>query len=599
MDENKLYSKYFINSKDSIIRDSLTGQCLTNENIVFYPEYNFLYDKSILETNQVRLVCGGGSGHEPAHSGYVLEGMLTCAICGDIFSSPSCANIIKAINEIYSDSGVIIIIKNYTGDIINFSLACEIFKTQNKKVELIIVDDDISLINQNTKNDENNILFNKRRGLCGTVLLYKILGSLAKNYYSFEEILNFAKNIIPALYTCGVSLTTCIPPFTNVDKNDAMKLSEYEIGLGIHGEKGKERHEFKTIDEIIKNIFENYFSKNILKETYEKMEDIVIVINNLGSATQIEINIIIKSLFDYLYNESNEKKFNIRKIIYGNIMTSLDMKGFSITLFNLNQNSFLEKNKDRILLCIEEPLKRECGWNVIKNPKDIYNNKLKINIKFDKKEEKKLYNDENSESFIFKLLKELFEYLLTKRDYLNELDKKVGDGDIGTGLYNSMIKVLSNLPYLDLDNNFKNSIKEIGKDIGTAFGGTSGPLYMSFLLRASDFLEDKFNENKISNYLKAMKYGTEMISKVGKAKKGDRTMLDFLMNINELFEGIDNFEDLKNIFNENKDKFLDEIKLLKSKTGRSSYFDGKEIGLDEPGCVLVKIWLDYLFNYKF
>ena len=193
--------------------------------------------------------------------------MLTCAVCGDIFSSPSCANIIKAIEEIYSDSGVIIIVKNYQGDIINFSLACELFKSQNKKVEMIIVDDDISLTNQNEIKDDNSKLFNKRRGLCGTVLLYKILGSLAKNYYLFEEILEFAKNIIPALYTCGVSLTTCIPPFTSVDKNDIMKISEYELGLGIHGEKGKERFEFKSTDEIIQNIFDNCFAKNILEKT--------------------------------------------------------------------------------------------------------------------------------------------------------------------------------------------------------------------------------------------------------------------------------------------------------------------------------------------
>ena len=249
--------------------------------------------------------------------------MLTCAVCGDIFSSPSCANIIKAIEEIYSDSGVIIIVKNYQKNIINFSLACELFKSQNKKVEMIIVDDDISLTNQNEIKDDNSKLFNKRRGLCGTVLLYKILGSLAKNYYLFEEILEFAKNIIPSLYTCGVSLTTCIPPFTNVDKNDIMKISEYELGLGIHGEKGKERFEFKSTDEIIQNIFDNCFAKNILEKTYKEMNDVVIVVSNLGSLTPIEMNIIIKSLFYYLYNENREKKFNIHKIIYGNIMTSL------------------------------------------------------------------------------------------------------------------------------------------------------------------------------------------------------------------------------------------------------------------------------------
>ena len=111
------------------------------------------------------------------------------------------------------------------------------------------------------------------------------------------------------------------------------------------------------------------------------MKDIVVVINNLGSLTPIEMNIIIKSLFDCLYNEKREKKFFVHKIIYGNIMTSLDMKGFSITIFNLNQSEFLEKHKDKIISLIEEPLSRDCGWNIIKKPNDIYNNKIKENVK--------------------------------------------------------------------------------------------------------------------------------------------------------------------------------------------------------------------------
>ena len=419
---------------------------------------------------------------------------------------------------------------------------------------------------------------------------------MAKQYYTFEEILEFSKNIIPALYTCGVSVTTCIPPFTSVDKNDVMKNTEYELGLGIHGEKGKERFELKSTNEIIENIFDNCFSKNIEKSNYDKMKDVVIVVNNLGSLTPIEMNIVIKSLFDYLYKENNEKQFNIHTIIYGNIMTSLDMKGFSITIFNLNQNEFLEKHKDKILSLIEEPLNREVGWNIIKNPNDVYNNKIKENIKYIKKEEKKVYNDDNSKSFMYNLLKDLFTYLRSKRDELNDLDKKVGDGDIGTGLYHAMSKILSNLNFLDLEEDFKGSIKKIGEDIGSAFGGTSGPLYMSFLLRASDFLEKKFSDNKIENFLKALKYGTEMIGKVGKAEKGDRTMLDYLINMSELFENVQNINDLKKVFNENDKKLLDDIKKLKCKRGRSSYLDGKEVGLDEPGCVLVSVWLSYIIN---
>ena len=208
----------------------------------------------------------------------------------------------------------------------------------------------------------------------------------------------------------------------------------------------------------------------------------------------------------------------------------------------------------------------------------------------------KIYNDENSKSYIYNLLKDLFVYLQSKRDELNDLDKKVGDGDIGTGVYHSMTKVLSNLGFLDLEEDFKGSIKKIGEDIGAAFGGTSGPLYMSFLLRASDFLEKKFSDNNIKNFVNALKNGTEMIGKVGKAEKGDRTMLDYLINISELFEKVDNVSALKKVFDENDKKLLDNVKSLKCKRGRTSYLDGKEIGLDEPGCVLVSLWLGYIIN---
>ena len=254
-------SKYFVNSQSSIITDSLTGQCLVNENILYYPQYNFIINKQHLSNpNKVRLVCGGGSGHEPAHSGYVCNNMLTCAVCGDIFSSPSCANIIKAIEKIYCDAGVIIIVKNYTGDVSNFSLACELFKSKNKKVEMIIVDDDISLQNLNTCDNTNQQqTFNKRRGLCGTVLLYKVLGYLSTQGKTFEDILSVAKAIIPSLYTVGVSLTTCIPPFTSITSDDVIPQNEYELGLGIHGEKGKERHTYTTVNDVIQTMFTECF----------------------------------------------------------------------------------------------------------------------------------------------------------------------------------------------------------------------------------------------------------------------------------------------------------------------------------------------------
>ena len=590
MTESKITSKYFTNSKDEIIKDSLTGGLLSNPNLIYYPQYNFIYDKSQLNSNNVRLVCGGGSGHEPSHSGYVSKGMLTCAVCGDIFSSPSCKNIINAIEKIYSDNGVIVIVKNYSGDVINFSLACEIFKNNNKKVDMIIVDDDISLVNLNNEIEENS--FNRRRGLCGTVLLYKILGDLAVQGYSFEEILNYGKNIVKSLYTVGVSLTTCIPPFTHINSNELMKNDEFELGLGIHGEKGKERLKYNNVNDVIKIIFEKCFNSNIKKESFNKMKDVVFVVNNLGCLTLIEMNIIIKSLFDYVYN-LKDKQYNVHRIIYGNIMTSLDMRAFSITIMNLNENDFTDLNKNKILYSIDSKVHRTCIWNIIKNPNEQYNKVLKNQILFDKKPEIK---EQNLNNKTYLLIKNLFTFLQSKQEELNTLDKKVGDGDIGTGMYNAIGKSLENLKYYDFENDFKNSIKNIGEDIGAGFGGTSGPLYMSFLIRASDFLENKFENNKIENYLNSLFNGSEMISRVGKAKVGDRTMLDYLIPMSKLLLNCKSFDEVKKLFNENINKLLEDVKKSQSKRGRSSYLDGQEVGFDEPGCVLCDLWMNFIIE---
>jgi dihydroxyacetone kinase len=455
---------------------------------------------------------------------------------------------------------------------------------------MIIVDDDISLVNLNEKINED--CFNRRRGLCGTVLLYKILGDLANKGFTFEEILTYGKNIVKSLYTVGVSLTTCIPPFSHINSNELMNFDEFELGLGIHGEKGKERLKYNSVNDVIKIIFDKCFNTNINKESFDKMKDVVFVVNNLGSLTQIEMNIIIKSLYDYIYN-LKDKKYNVHRIIYGNIMTSLDMRAFSITIMNLNENDFTDLNKNKILYSIDSKVHRTCIWNIIKNPNEQYNKVLKNQILFDKKPEIK---EQNLNNKTYLLIKNLFTFLQSKQEELNTLDKKVGDGDIGTGMYNAIGKSLENLKYYDFENDFKNSIKNIGEDIGAGFGGTSGPLYMSFLIRASDFLENKFENNKIENYLNGLFNGSEMISRVGKAKVGDRTMLDYLIPMSKLLLNCKSFDEVKKVFNENRNKLLEDVKKLQSKRGRSSYLDGQEVGFDEPGCVLCDLWMSYLIE---
>ena len=580
--ENSIQGKFFVNSKTSIIQESLKGQCLTNEKLLYYPQYNFVIDSAQLESkDKVRLLCGGGSGHEPAHGGYVTKGMLTCAVCGDIFSSPACANIIKAVEKIYTDAGVIIIVKNYTGDIINFSLACELFKSQGKKVDMVIVDDDISLINLNEKKESN--AFNKRRGLCGTVLLYKILGYLSEKKFSFEDMMTYARSIIPSLYTVGVSLTTCIPPFSSITEGDVIPNGFFELGLGIHGEKGLERIKYESVEDVIQKMFEKSFNAHIEKEIYSKMKDVVIIVNNLGALTPIEMNIIIKGLCDYVYKNT---KLNIVRIIHGAVMTSLDMKGFSLTICNLNQNDKLKESMQLLSEAIDDKVEvPSSNWNVIKEPKRIYDEYETKQILYDKEEERKEVNSDVSKTK--KILYELFDLLQSKEEFLNTLDKKVGDGDIGTGTFNAVTKAKEDLKFLNFETNLKSSLKRIAEHIGAGFGGTSGPLYMSFLLRGSDFIKEKESENSVKDFVQALTEGARMIMNVGKAKLGDRTMIDYLIPMSEKFAPCESIVQIKKVFNENRKILLEQVKQMKSKRGRSSYLAGKEIGLDEPGCVLV------------
>ncbi len=553
---------------------------------------------------------GGGSGHEPAHSGFVQEGMLTAAVCGDIYSSPSFINIQKAIDLIYSPRGVILLIKNYGGDIINFSLAAEIAKSQGKKVEILIVDDDISLTNLNEVNDdfENKNEFNKRRGLCGIVYLYKILGSMSKENYSFEEILEFGKNIIPSLYTLGVSLTSSVTPFScKEDLIDEIKCSECEIGLGIHGEKGKERISYDNIDNLIVYCFKNVFEKNMKKEFFtldlndnkiENERSIIIVLNNLGSCTDIEMNIIFKSLKEYIEKIYNNK-IKVLRYFCGKFMVSLDMKGFSITICNMNENGFLKKNKQNILYHLDAELKSNI-FNSISTDDDNYKKRIII----EEKSERKVY--ENKNSLVKNLLFNLCKYLISKCDYLNHLDKEVADGDLGIGVERGCSSILKNLDYLNFEENFKLSIKEIGNLIGSHYGGTSGPLIASFLIGGSEYLIEKETSNIFDNWFSFFSEGTKIMQNLGKAKLNDKTMLDVLIPIGILLEDIkEDFNNCNNIFKkdfEKKIKFkldelLKDIKNMKSKKGRSSYQDGKEVGKDDPGCILINLIIRFILDF--
>jgi dihydroxyacetone kinase len=267
------------------------------------------------------------------------------------------------------------------------------------------------------------------------------------------------------------------------------------------------------------------------------------------------------------------------------------MKGFSLTLCNLNQINNIDIH-ELMLKGIDDPIIETPSlyWSVIKDPKCVYENVIQ------KRNESVVYDDivnknevdiKEDTSLTRKILNEMFVYLKTKVDYLNSLDKKVGDGDIGTGVLNAILKAEGSMKYLNFKSDLNNSLKQIAEDIGSGFGGTSGPLYMSFLLRGSDFIKSIESDNSVNDFMTALNEGAKMIMKVGKANVGDRTMVDYLIPLSEaMLNNVNTIEDVKEVFNKKRIELLETVKNLKSKRGRSSYLEGKEIGMDEPGCVL-------------
>ena len=273
--------KKLIKEKNNILTDMLEGIALTNDNIEIISETVVV--KKNKKNSGVALVSGGGSGHEPAHAGYVDNGMLDAAVCGEVFTSPTPDKILDAIKEVDTGDGVLLIVKNYAGDVMNFEMAQEMAQMEDIKVERVIVNDDIAVSD-----------VEKRRGVAGTVFVHKYAGYLA--------------------------LTSPMVPTTGKYSFD-IDDNEMEIGIGIHGEKGLHREAIQPVDVIIKRLLDE-----LLKEVKDK--SLIVMVNGMGGTPLSELNIVAK----YLNQQFQEHDIAAKQWFVGDYMTSLDMQGFSITV---------------------------------------------------------------------------------------------------------------------------------------------------------------------------------------------------------------------------------------------------------------------------
>ena len=268
--------------------------------------------------DKVALVSGGGSGHEPAHGGFVGTGMLDCAVAGAVFTSPTPDKLFEGIKAVATDQGVLCIVKNYTGDVLNFEMAMDMAADEDIKVAHVVVNDDVAV--------QDSLYTTGRRGVAGTILVHKIAGAKAETGASLDEVKAVAEKVIANVRTMGMAISPCTVPAAG---KPGFELSEdeMEIGIGIHGEPGTHRDKLQSADEIAKSLLDK-----ILADIDFKGSEVVVLVNGMGATPLMELYIINNFVQDYLAQAG----VKVYDTMVGNYMTSIEMAGFSLTLLKLD-----------------------------------------------------------------------------------------------------------------------------------------------------------------------------------------------------------------------------------------------------------------------
>lgn len=323
--------KKIINNPDLVVEDMLEGMTYAYPQYIRKLENANVVVRSTPKQGKVALISGGGSGHEPSHGGYVGYGMLDGAVAGAVFTSPTPDQVFEAIKAVATPAGVLLVVKNYTGDVMNFDMAKDLAEMDGIKVESVVVNDDVAV--------KDSTWTVGRRGIAGTVFVHKIAGAKAEEGASLEEVKAVAEKVIANVRSMGMALTPCTVPAAG-KPNFTLGENEMEIGMGIHGEPGTHREALKSADEIVSHLMGRILDDMKLEEGSE----VAVMVNGLGGTPLMELFIANKKVHKILA----DKNIKIYKTYAGEFMTSIEMAGFSISILKLDQElkSLLDAKAD-------------------------------------------------------------------------------------------------------------------------------------------------------------------------------------------------------------------------------------------------------------
>ena len=313
--------KKIINRPEHVIEEMLQGLVVLHPGSARLPGHKVMVRTDAEQTrdSQVAVISGGGSGHEPAHAGYIGTGMLSAAVIGDVFTSPSSDSAFAAIKAVSGKAGALLVVKNYTGDRLNFGLAAEMARAEGISVEMMIVDDDVAL-----KGTEQ---VTGARGLAGTVFIHKLVGAAAAEGKGLAELVVTGRMAVESLATMGVSFSAGTSPTVGKPSFE-LGADEMELGLGIHGERGVKRTNLQPADELT----ETLLTEILKRGKFGNEKRLAVMVNNLGAATEMELAIVARHATSLLENRG----FTVERIYAGTFLSSLDMAGISISLLGLN-----------------------------------------------------------------------------------------------------------------------------------------------------------------------------------------------------------------------------------------------------------------------
>ena len=310
--------KKFINQVENVEQEMLAGIAKAHpEYLKKLPDFNVLV-RAEKKTDKVALISGGGSGHEPAHGGFVGKGMLDAAVAGAVFTSPTPDQVEGAIRDVATDAGVLLVIKNYTGDVMNFEMAAEMAEMDGIKCMNVVVNDDVAV--------QDSLYTTGRRGVAGTIFVHKIAGAKAEEGASLEQVHAVAQKVIANVRTMGTAITPCTVPAAGKPGFEIGE-DEMEVGIGIHGEPGTHKEKLTPVNDIVDHMLDK-----ILADIDYSGSEVAVMVNGSGATPLMELYIINNRVADVLA----DKGIKVYKTLVGNYMTSLEMAGFSVSLLRLD-----------------------------------------------------------------------------------------------------------------------------------------------------------------------------------------------------------------------------------------------------------------------